>query len=1099
MSSQPSADDRLERIIDEFEEAWQSGTPPSLEAFLVAPRAGGTEARDQPSSSLDASARHVLLEELIKIDLEYRWRRAGGKRGKGSDGSEPRLEDYAARYPELGPLLQMPLGLIEEEYRVRRQWGDAPSPDEYCARFPGHDTQLLRTALAKIDAEVPLKRSVAASPALPDPRQPHCPFCDTPLPPPTDSSVREMTCHICSSKVLIDALPTIHHPGPRIAPPNSIDPEVLPSVAGYEILELLGRGGMGAVYKARQESLNRVVALKMILAAELAGRQERVRFRSEAEAVAQLQHPNIVQIHEVGEQAGIPYFSLEYVEGGTLADKLAGTPQPARSAAAMVETLARAMHYAHEQGIVHRDLKPANILLASVVRSPQSGAKETGYGLWTTDYGLIPKITDFGLAKRLDKELGHTLTGTIMGTPSYMATEQAEGRIRAIGPATDVYGLGAILYEMLTGRPPFKGESPLDTLHQVLYVEPVSPIQLQPKMPRDLQTICLKCLEKSPADRYASAFDLAEDLRRFLVGEPILARPAGLTERVVKWARRRPAIAALVLVSSLAAIGSMVGIIVHNSQLQDALHTTEEQRARADLNLQKARQAVDAMLTEVGKKELANIPQMEPVRRALLEKALLFYQGFLQQNSTDPAILRETARVHELRARIYESLGRQGEMEEALRQALRLQEGLTERFPDEPAYRQDWAETTVTLSKLYHATGAQDQAIQSGQKAVAILERLLQEHPGVAVYQHDLATGHLNLGVSWAFRYRRDEAERHLQKALSIWESLLREHPDVAEYEDMLAECQINLGNLYREAGEAEKTEAAYRKAILALEHLVGAQSKDVHYEKTLALGLDNLGDLLSATQRFAEAKATYQRALDIRERLRHDFPHAFEIAIDLGTSYVHMANSMRDTGRIQAALEWYNRAVQILEPRFEQQPRHSRAREKLRDAFTARAETWSRLGKHAEAIGDWDRAIRADGGSSRDALRLMRATSLARMGDHRQATAEAKAVAEHVEPSGDNLYYLACVYALSAGAARQDAKLDPAQSKDQSEQYASHALELLAKAADAGFFVDPARVAYIQHDPMLQPITGRNDFKKWWNALKAKLSEDPKKPTGRK
>jgi WD40 repeat protein len=302
-------------------------------------------------------------------------------------------------------------------------------------------------------------------------------------------------------------------PPPRAASVN---------VPGYEILDLLGRGGMGVVYKARQISLGRLVALKMILAGELASPEELARFRSEAEAIARLQHPHIVQIHEVGQHQGHAYFSLEFIDGGSLAQRLDGTPLPARTAANLVETLARAVHHAHQQGIVHRDLKPANILLQNLNPKGHEEHKEKiekGVGglsascsscsLWFTS--CIPKITDFGLAKRLSREPGapaaaaHTQTGAILGTPSYMAPEQAGGKSKEIGPAADIYALGAILYEMLTGRPPFRAETPLDTALQVLSQEPVPPTRLYARVPRDLETICLKCLQKDPRKRYPTA------------------------------------------------------------------------------------------------------------------------------------------------------------------------------------------------------------------------------------------------------------------------------------------------------------------------------------------------------------------------------------------------------------------------------------------------------------------------------------------------------------------------------------------------------------------------------------------------------------------
>ncbi len=281
-------------------------------------------------------------------------------------------------------------------------------------------------------------------------------------------------------------------------------------VPGYEILSELGRGGMGVVYLARQTRLGRLVALKMILDSGHARSDDLQRFRTEAEAIARLQHPNIVQIFEVGERVGLPFFSMEFCPGGNLDLKLAVTPLPPQEAAQLAEKLARAVQAAHQANVIHRDLKPANVLLAA---------------------DGTPKITDFGLARKLD-EAGLTQTGAIMGTPSYMAPEQAAG-LKQLTPAVDVYGLGAVLYECLTGRPPFRASTPLATVMQVLEGQPAPPRLLNPQVPRDLETICLKCLEKEPRHRYATAAELADDLGRFLAGEAITARSLNLVDRLV--------------------------------------------------------------------------------------------------------------------------------------------------------------------------------------------------------------------------------------------------------------------------------------------------------------------------------------------------------------------------------------------------------------------------------------------------------------------------------------------------------------------------------------------------------------------------------------
>ncbi|MGO9924330.1 MAG: protein kinase domain-containing protein [Isosphaeraceae bacterium] len=319
----------------------------------------------------------------------------------------------------------------------------------------------------------------------------------------------------------------------------------LPPIAGYELLDVLGEGGMGVVYKARQLGLNRLVAVKMIRRDRPGGPERKARFLIEAEAVARLRHPNIVQIFEIGETAGAPFVSLELLEGGSLDHRLASTPQPGRPAAELLITLARAVQFAHDAGIIHRDLKPSNILFA-----------EDG----------IPKITDFGLAKRLESDSRQTESGQIMGSPSYMAPEQARGHTKDVRPAADVYALGAILYEMLTGRPPFKGETPMETLRQVTDDEVVPPSRLVPRVARDLETICLHCLNKEPSRRYGSAQALVEDLESFLAGHPIKARPTPFWERGVKLARRHPVAAALLAFAFVATVGSTLAWLEHSSR-----------------------------------------------------------------------------------------------------------------------------------------------------------------------------------------------------------------------------------------------------------------------------------------------------------------------------------------------------------------------------------------------------------------------------------------------------------------------------------------------------------------------------------------------------
>jgi tetratricopeptide (TPR) repeat protein/predicted Ser/Thr protein kinase len=443
---------------------------------------------------------------------------------------EPMLvEAYLERLPELRDNPDVVLDLIYNEIFLRAQHGETPCLPEYLGRFPQFADAL------RLQFEVHNALDVDSS-----------------------GSIEQES----GSATPVQDVPTMR-PQTGAAEPSSRTADV----PGYQILGELGRGGMGVVYKARQKALKRLVALKMILSGVHASPKVRERFRIEAEAVARLQHPNIVQIYEVGEHDGQPFLTLELVAGGNLAHKVAGAPRPPRLAAELAETLARAMHHAHQHGIVHRDLKPANVLL-------------TGEG--------VLKITDFGLAKLLDSSSGATPTEAFVGTPSYMAPEQARGEAKHIGPAADIYALGAILYELLTGRPPFQAATLLDTLEQVRTQEPMPPSRLQHQVPRDLETICLKCLEKEPARRYASAVDLADDLRRFLTDQPIRARPTSPVRRAVQWVRRRPALATLLV----ACVGGVLlaGGLLGWHAADRAAHWREQQKVERELAEEKTRQ-----------------------------------------------------------------------------------------------------------------------------------------------------------------------------------------------------------------------------------------------------------------------------------------------------------------------------------------------------------------------------------------------------------------------------------------------------------------------------------------------------------------------------
>jgi serine/threonine-protein kinase len=904
-------------------------------------------------------------------------------------------------------------------------------------------------------------------------------------------------------------------------------------LGNYELLREIARGGMGVVYEARQQGLNRLVAVKMIRAGGDARPEELARFRVEAEAVARLQHPNIVQIHEVGEHDGQPYLALEYVGGGSLQNRLAGAPQPPAEAARMVATLARAVHYAHQRGVVHRDLKPANILLEGTDRATRdtaTGVSPAASRPLPSQPLPAPKISDFGLVKRLEVESGLTTTGAIVGTPSYMAPEQAQGRLHQIGPRTDVYGLGTILYEMLTGRPPFRGATVLETLEQVRGHEPVPPRHLQPRVPRDLETICLKCLRKESVRRYPSALELAADLERFLAGRPIAARPVAATERLWRWCRRQPALAGLA-VTLLVVVGISFGLVTalwrsaegHRREAEARRVEAETNLAQAQSNFLLARQAVDDYSLKVsGDKRLRG---NRPLRQELLRTAVPFYERFLEQRSDDPAVraelgkaslrladltkeignIRQAARraeqavelfaglaaedpsdaryqkglaaSHSTCGRVYMVVGDTEKAEAALRAALTIQQRQAELGPLEPEEESSLAAAHSDLGLLYYRQKRGREAEEAFQAALVIRRRLVSLHPDAPVFRSALANTLSSLGIQYMSEGKRGPAEKVYLEAVALGRSLAQEQATDEGYHQQLTRVLSNLGILYYELGEMDKARQVYEEAAAVECQLVASQPEVLAHQLSLARTLDNLGNALRALGKQPEAEQRGQEAHALFKRLADEHPDVMEYAMDLAGSYGNRGMILRHQKRPQEALECYEAAMKYLGAVLKKEPNHPVALDFLSRTYEARGRTLAGLGRLAEAVRDCDQALALDNGKDRTHIRRMRAPILARAGEHARAVAEVDDLVRDKTASAEVLYDLACVCGLAAAAVRDDQRLATDERARLAERYGARAMELLRQVRDAGFFKTKARADQLNDDTDLAAVRSRADF----------------------
>jgi serine/threonine-protein kinase len=757
--------------------------------------------------------------------------------------------------------------------------------------------------------------------------------------------------------------PTIHrptHPGSETPRPEAGVRASSPQQAfgDYEVLEEIARGGMGVVYRARQLSLNRTVALKMIRSGQFAFPEEVQRFRLEAEAAANLDHPHIIPIYEIGTHEGRHYFSMKLIEGGSLAQRILDFRLPAVDPATgkdetgrvwsrpeiskrkstivnLMVQVARAVDYAHQRGLLHRDLKPANILI---------------------DAEGHPHITDFGLAKRLRPvvapqigngrgsqaaredhgEPGLTQSGIAVGTPTYMAPEQAGGPKGSLTTAADIYSLGAILYFLLTGRPPFRGETPLETLAEVLEHEPARPRSLCPSVDRDLETICLKCLDKDPAKRYPSALALAEDLERFQAGEPIQARPVTVAERFRRWCRRNPALAAA---SSLAVLSLVAAAIVfmqlfinegrHAAELLDRQRETEhaldvarrhdrearQQKREAEESFQQAHKAVDEFCIRLSTYRLDNLPGLQPLRKDLLEAGLKYYEGFLKKRGEDPAISAELGKIHFRIADITWSLGSPVKALTAYERAVAIFQTALRRDPANVAVEADLARACINMGLLQNNLGKDRDAMRSFLQAHARFTKLGRLCPNDPHMQAGLGASCTDLGLLFRANGDLARARDFFQEALRIQEELARKHPRSPQFQAELALGRVNVGVIYSVMGKEAEALALFEAARPIQEKLVASRAHRIlDDQRDLALNYRRIGTRLCNNGRVREGRDMLDRGHALLEELAKKNPSVTEFQSLLAVSHRYLAHSYENTRDLDKAYEHYRLGGRILE-----------------------------------------------------------------------------------------------------------------------------------------------------------------------------------------
>jgi tetratricopeptide (TPR) repeat protein len=682
------------------------------------------------------------------------------------------------------------------------------------------------------------------------------------------------------------------------------------TIPGYTIVREIARGGMGLVYEARQHRPGRRVALKVMRAGLFATPDDLRRFRNEAESAATLDHPNIVPIYEVGEHDGHPYFSMKLVEGGTLADRLADFRDDPRAAARLIATVARAVHHAHQRGILHRDLKPSNILL---------------------DAGATPFVADFGLAKRLGGD-DLTQSGNVLGSPPYMAPEQAAPRPGGVTVATDVYGLGAILYATLTGRPPFRGETITETLNLVGTRDPEPPSRLNPRVTRDLEAVTLKSLEKEPTLRYPSAAALAEDLDRILAGEHVIARQPSRLEVLARWCRRNPMLATMGFATFLLSVTTLAVLTVSLIRIRDRERAARDEASRAVENLHVAIDAINAMLVRVSEELLSDVPRVQELRLGLVRSAVDALESLGRDFGEDESLRFHTAEANDRLAGLLHETGDQRGASAANERSIALLERLTTDFPEQPHYLRRLASALSNSSLLLDEGPEADQRLS---RAITIQEGLARDHPETLENIRNAGMAHRQLAEKMEGRGQFTEAEAELRRALPYAARCVASRPDDGSTFLELGTQLDRLGGVLVRLGRLEEADSALRRAYELAGRAAELLRSPAELPNPAQVAIrGNYGFFLVQTGRPSQAEPILRGVVEDQRRLLDAFPRTLRHRLNLAVSLQSLGNSLEDVKRIEEALPFYHEVVELMEAAIQQTPDDARALSELGGAL---------------------------------------------------------------------------------------------------------------------------------------------------------------------